>query len=311
MRVALVHHARFPVRGYGGTERVVAWLARGLAELGHEVVLLAAPGSRLPSARLVPIDARAASRGLFDVRPFLPAGLDIVHAHQELAPLDDVPHVWTLHGNAASQPPARNTIFLSADHAHRHGGAAFVHNGLDPEELSFRRGKGDYDLFIGRMHSVKGWQWAVEAARRTRRRLIVAGGWRPVLNPRVRFVGMVDGQRKAELLAGARLLWMPAQWHEPFGLTLVEALASGTPVLGTRRGALPEIVSPETGYLGDTLEELIAAIPAVERLDPDACRARVDRYFHYRVMAENYLRMYEAWRANGVLPAGRVGGPPP
>jgi glycosyltransferase involved in cell wall biosynthesis len=104
---------------------------------------------------------------------------------------------------------------------------------------------------------------------------------------------------------------MPAQWDEPFGLTLVEALASGTPVLGTRRGALPEIISPETGYLGDTLEELIAAIAAVERLDPDACRARVDRCFHYRVMAENYLRMYRAWQASGVLPEGRIGGPAP
>jgi hypothetical protein len=76
MRVALLYHGRLPVERYGGTERVVVWLARGLAELGHEVVLLAGPGSRVPEARLIPIDLVAAARADFDPRPLLPAGLD-------------------------------------------------------------------------------------------------------------------------------------------------------------------------------------------------------------------------------------------
>ena len=80
---------------------------------------------------------------------------------------------------------------------------------------------------------------------------MLAGGWRPSFRRAVRYVGQVGGEQKTDLLAGAACLWMPALWDEPFGLTLVEALASGTPVLGTRRGALPEIVAPDVGALGD------------------------------------------------------------
>ncbi len=292
MNVALVHHARLPVRGYGGTERVVVWLARGLVELGHQVTLLAARGSAVPGVRLVPIPPSKAARAGFDLRPYLPDGIDVVHAHQQIAD-PEVPWLWTMHGNAREgQTLPANTIGLSADHARRHRLTRWVHNGLDPSELEFRRQKQDYDLFLGRLHSIKGWQWAVEAARRTGRKLVVAGGRRPVVSRWVRFAGTVDGARKTGLLADARLLWAPAQWDEPFGLTTIEALASGTPVLGTRRGALPEILTTETGACGDTLEELIELIPAVARSEPEACRELVERKFHYRVMAESYLRLY-------------------
>jgi glycosyltransferase involved in cell wall biosynthesis len=293
MKIVLAHHARLPVKGYGGTERVVVWLGRGLAELGHEVTLLSAPGSKVPWARHVPIDPRRAAQPGFDLRPWIPRGAELVHAHQEIAD-PGVPWCWTLHGNLPKLrrlPP--NTIGLSADHARRHQLSTWVHNGLDPAELEFRREKKDYDLFLGRLHSVKGWQWAMEGARRSGRRLTVAGGWRPVVSRAIRFVGSVDGARKADLLAGARLLWSPVQWDEPFGLTTIEALASGTPVLGTRRGALPEIVTGEVGALGDTLEELVDLIPRAEGCDPDACRARVEQHFHYRVMASSYLRVYQ------------------
>jgi len=292
MKIALVHHARLPVRGYGGTERVVVWLARGLAELGHEVTLLSAPGSAVPGVRHVPIPAKAAARAGFDARPFLPQGIEVVHAHQEIVD-PGVPWLWTMHGNAREgQTLPANTIGLSADHARRHQLVHWVHNGLDPAELVFARQKKDFDLFLGRLHSVKGWQWAVEAARRTERKVVIAGGWRPVVSRWVRFAGTVEGARKQALLSEARILWAPAQWDEPFGLTSIEALASGTPVLGTRRGALPEIVTAETGACADTLEELIALIPTVAKCDPEACRELVERKFHYRVMAEAYATIY-------------------
>jgi glycosyltransferase involved in cell wall biosynthesis len=133
----------------------------------------------------------------------------------------------------------------------------------------------------------------------------VAGGWRPSLSRLLRFAGEVDGKEKAELLAGARLLWMPAQWEEPFGLTLIEALWSGTPVLGTRRGALPEVLSPTTAEFGDTVEELVARLPDMARKDPAACRARAERYFSHVVMAEEYVRFYRHYLATGVLPEGQ------
>ena len=300
MKVALLYHGRLPVERYGGTPRVVVWLARGLAQLGHEVVLLAAPGSRVPEARLVPVDPREAESIRFDVRPYLPPGTDVLHAHRPLEPAG-VPTLWTLHGTAtrAEYPP--NMVCLSADHARRSGAAAFVHNGLDPAEFRFNTIKEPFDLFLGRLHSAKGWHWAVEGARRTGRRLVVAGGWRPVFRRGVRVVGQIAGDRKRDLLARAACLWMPALWDEPFGLTLIEAMASGTPVLGTRRGALPEIVTADTGALGDTLVELVALRASIGHLDPAACRAHVEARFTHRNMAEGYLSLYREVIAEGKL----------
>jgi glycosyltransferase involved in cell wall biosynthesis len=141
-------------------------------------------------------------------------------------------------------------------------------------------------------------------AKRSGRRLLVAGGWRPSLRRGLRFVGAVSGERKVDLLASAACLWMPALWDEPFGLTLVEAMMSGTPVLGTRRGALPEVVSDDVGALGDTLEELIELRSLIEQRDPYACRGRAERWFSHTRMAEEYVRMYQHYLASGRLPEG-------
>jgi glycosyltransferase involved in cell wall biosynthesis len=262
----------------------------------------------VPEATLVPIDPGRAERAGFDVRPFLPPGVEVLHAHRPLGP-SEVPTLWTLHGNAQpgrSYPP--NLVCLSADHARRHGTTAFVYNGLDPREYRFEPRKEDFDLFLGRLHGAKGWRWAMEGARRAGRSLVVAGGWRPTLRPGLRFVGTVEGVEKRDLLAGAACLWMPALWDEPFGLTLIEALASGTPVLGTHRGSLPEVVSAETGALGDTLDELVSLRPTLDRIDPEACLARVTRWFSHRTMAEEYLRFYQTLVATGTLPPGRRAG---
>ena len=109
-------------------------------------------------------------------------------------------------------------------------------------------------------------------------------------------MGKVGGERKATLLAEARCLWVPAQWDEPFGLTTIEAMVSGTPVLGTRRGALPEVITPASGAMGDTLDELVALRPTLDELDPEAVRARVLERFTHRHMAERYLELYREAR---------------
>ncbi len=307
MHVALYFHSRLPVPGYGGTQRVVVWLARGLAELGHQVSLIAPSGSHLPEASLVEFDPADLSRSGFDLGRLVPARADIVHAHARLPAPIHRPHVLTLHGNRRHSKSADpNVIFLSADHARRHGGKAFVYNGVDPSDFVYRTQKSNFDLFLGRLHSAKGYRWAIEGAKLAGKRLVVAGGWRPSLRPSLRFVGSVDGQRKAALLANAQCLWMPALWDEPFGLTLVEAMVSGTPVLGTRRGALPEIVSPDVGALADTLEELVLLRQTVEQRDPTACRTRAERWFSHRSMAEGYLRMYRHYLESSRLPEGRL-----
>jgi glycosyltransferase involved in cell wall biosynthesis len=307
MHIAVVSHYRLPVKGYGGTERVVVALVRALAVLGHRVTLLAAPGTRIREAAVVAVPPTTLTDASLDLAALLPPGADILHAFFPLKRTPSHPFVQTLEGNlrpGAAVPP--NNIFVSRDHARRSGRDVFVYNGLDPGAFVFRSAKADYDLFLGRLHSAKGYRWAIEGARRSGRRLLLAGGWRPSFRRNVRFVGEVDGRRKAELLAGARCLWTPALWPEPFGLTTIEALFSGTPVLATRWGALPEVVAPEVGALCDTVDELVGAAGTIHTRDPAACRAHAERYFSHLVMAEEYLRMYRCLLDTGALPPGRV-----
>ncbi|HEY9506617.1 MAG TPA: glycosyltransferase [Gemmatimonadales bacterium] len=307
MHIALFFWDRLPAFGYGGTQRMVVWLARGLAAAGHRVTLIAGEGSRVPEASLVPVDVGAARRPEFDIRRLLPPGLDAMITYAPLRARPEMPWLRVVPGNwkaGSTAPP--NAVFLSRDHAARHGSKAFVYNGLDPAEFRYRREKDDYDLFLGRLHASKGYRWAVAGAKRLGRRLVLAGGWRLSFSRYVRYVGNVGGVRKAELLAGARTLWMPALWDEPFGITLIEALVSGTPVLGTRRGSLPEIVPPEVGALGDTLDQLVELHPGLGRIAPEVCRAWVERHFTHHVMAEGYLRMLRHYLAQGSLPEGEL-----
>jgi glycosyltransferase involved in cell wall biosynthesis len=308
MHVVVASHHRLPVEGYGGPQRVVVALVRGLAALGHRITILAQPGTKVAEAsKIVEVAPRILKDPSDDLRRFIPDGADILHAHYPIKQRPQgLPFVQTLHGNwKPGTPLPPNTIFLSGDHAKRHGSDAFVYNGLDPAEYIFRRRKEKWDLFLGKLHSDRGYQWAVDAAKRTGRSLIIAGGWRPSFTGGIKYVGEVGGKRKAVLLARARCLWMPAQWDEPFGLPTIESLFSGTPVLGTRRGALPEILTPDVGAISTTLEEMIAAAQTIGTRSPEACRARAERHFTHLKMAESYVRMYEAMTSSGTLPAGR------
>src|SRR5947199_9811075 len=99
---------------------------------------------------------------------------------------------------------------------------------------------------------------------------------------------------------------MPVRWDDPCPVNILEALASGTPVIGSPRGSLPELISPDTGGLGTTLEELVALRGRLPDWDPHACRARAERHFSHRVMAQEYVRMYRALPETGGLAGGRA-----
>jgi glycosyltransferase involved in cell wall biosynthesis len=308
MHVVVASHQPLPAKGYGGPQRVVVALVRGLAALGHRVTLLAPPGTRVPEATVVAVPPKKLADPAL-LAASVPRDAEIVHAHYPLRRGPGaVPFIQTVHRNLKPGTPLYpNCVFLSRDHARRHGSEVFVYNGLDPAEYVFRRfprHPSQYDLFLGKLHSSKGYHWAVEAAKHTGHRLIVAGGWRPSFTGSIKYVGEVDGATKAALLARARCLWNPAEWDEPFGLVTIEALLSGTPVLGTRRGALPELITPDVGALCDTLEEMIAAAETIHTREPACCRARAERGFTHLVMAGAYLRMYRALIETGTLPSG-------
>jgi glycosyltransferase involved in cell wall biosynthesis len=251
VHVAIVSHHPLPVRGYGGTQRIAAALVRGLAALGHRVSLLAPPGTRMPEATWVEVPARELREPAIDFTRYIPADADVVHAHfvvQRVPP--GVPFLQTLYGNLpAAYPVPPQNVFLSRNHASRYGSDVFVYAGLDPAEFLFRAVKEDYDLFLGRLHSVKGYRWAIAGAKRTGRRLLLAGGWRPSFRRNIRYVGEVDGQRKRELLAGARCVCPVCVDARAVGRA-VRTHADRAPVLGHAGARHPARLPPRDSQRG-------------------------------------------------------------
>lgn len=306
MHIVQFQHTRVPVAKYGGAQRIVVWLAQALVQLGHEVTLLAGRGSRVSGVRVVEAEAEEVRRPGFDVHRYVDRPVDVMHYHGLVEHPPNVPFVATLHGNlGAGQSAPPYVICVSENHARRHGTATYVYNGVRLDEYEFRERKADFDLFLARLHSAKGWRAAAQAAKDERFRLVIAGGWRPTLSRWLKFVGEVGGERKRELLAGARCLWMPVQWEDPCPVNVLEALASGTPVIATPRGSLPQLVGADGGGIGATYAELIALRRRLSDFDPHACRRRAERYFTHIRMARDYVRMYEGLLRDGRLPAGR------
>jgi glycogen synthase len=299
MHIAHLCAWRVPVQGYGGSERVVYWLAKAQVELGHRVTLVAPRDSRCPGAQVVPL-----SRGSPDAS-VVPKDADVAHVNGFPGFDIGVPWITTTHGNSPGELAyAPNKVYVSDDHARRGGSKAYVHNGIDPDEFVYREKKEDYLLFLARVgRRVKGVDVALRLARRIGFRLVVAGGTRwellktggllDSLRRNVTFVGEVDGARKAALLAGARALLFPIRWDEPFGLVVAEALMSGTPVITTPCGAMPELVTPDVGFLCSDEVEMERAIARASDVSPAACRARALERFSNRVSAQKYARYYE------------------
>src|SRR5260370_19098203 len=213
MHVVVASHVELRARGYGGSQGVVVAGVRGLATGGPRVTLLAPAGTRVPEAKVVEVPPRK-----FDdpasLVPYIPRDADILHAHFPLQRGPDaIPFVQTIHRNlkpAASPNP--NAIFLSRDHARRHGSTVFVYNGLDPGEYFFRpfpKRPEQYDLFLGKLHSAKGYHWAVEAAKHSGHRLIVAGRWRPPFSRSTTYWGGGEGGAQAAVLVRTPGAWTP------------------------------------------------------------------------------------------------------
>ncbi|MFL5749716.1 MAG: glycosyltransferase family 4 protein [Chloroflexota bacterium] len=181
-----------------------------------------------------------------------------------------------------------------------------IHHGIDVESFTFGdRPQGDL-LFLGRFSPEKGAVRAIEAARRAGRRLLLAGKvdavdakhFAEVIEPqldgdRIRYVGEADATEKRRLLADARALLFPIEWDEPFGLVMIEAMASGTPVLGFRRASVPEVVEPGiSGFVVDDVDGLVRAIEHARDIDRRACRRRAEERFGVGRMVDDYEAAY-------------------
>lgn len=333
LKIAMIAPPWFtvPPHGYGGVENVCADLVDGLVHRGHQVTLIGAGAagtsarfiatySEPPSARLgepLPevLHAAATARILEDLH------VDVVHDHTLAGPLlargRDVPTVVTMHGPVTGEAGEYyrllgNSIDPVAISAAQRRGApelqwkGTVHNAVDVTTFPYRADKEDMVLFLGRLHPDKAAHIAIDAARAAGLPIVVAGKCNeptereyfrthiePRLGPDVTIFGTADAAEKRDLLSRAAALIFPIQWDEPFGMVMIEAMATGTPVVALRRGSVPEVViDGVTGVICDRPEQLADGVHTARGLDPAVCREHVRTCFDVASMTRGYESIY-------------------
>ena len=189
-----------------------------------------------------------------------------------------------------------------------HGALSPIHHGIDVASYPFGERSEGYLLFLGRFSPEKGGARAIAAARLAGRRLVLAGkvdtadaahylnDIEPLLDgDQIRYVGEADGVAKRELLSNADALLFPIDWNEPFGLVMIEALASGTPVIGLRRASVPEVVEDGvTGFVVDDVDAMVAAIGRIGEIERRVCRDVAERRFNVARMVDDYEAHFES-----------------
>jgi glycosyltransferase involved in cell wall biosynthesis len=325
-----------PPRLYGGIERIVDVLVRRLRANGHQVGLVARAGSACPADAFYPwpgksslsrADTLANTWALWKARrAFRP---DLLHSFSRIAYL--APH---LRGRVPlvmsfQREPTPRTVGLAARLAApgvltftgcseyiagkgRPSGGEWlgIPNFADTESLHFSpRVPADAPLvFLSRVEHIKGAHWAIDIARRTGNRLVIAGNhsdigpegeyWRDKILPEigrdgVEYVGPVDDVQKDKLLGSAKAMVVPIRWNEPFGIVFAESLACGTPVISCPTGALPEIVRPGIeGFLIESVEQGCEAVGKLATIDRAACRKRAVEHFSAEAVLARYLELY-------------------
>jgi glycosyltransferase involved in cell wall biosynthesis len=330
---------RVPPRTYGGTERVVYELVEGLVRKGHDVTLFAS-GDSLTSAKLeslYPTTLREMKVKEPTLTACILAHLgvafakqhefDIIHDHNiyvsvPTAHLATTPTIVTLH---YSFDHFNKELFLRLQNPHyvaiSHSQAnaipglpidAVVHNGLTMDHYPFSSGHDGYLLYVGRMSEQKGPHIAIAVAKALNMPLIMAAKInanerkffkekiKPFLNDQIRWVGEVDEKRRNRLMSRALCMLHPVLWPEPFGLTLIEAMACGCPVVAFSNGSIPEIIlNGKSGYVVQNTEQMIAAIQRIDNISRQACREHALSNFSAEKMVSEYEKLYERIIAAG------------
>jgi glycosyltransferase involved in cell wall biosynthesis len=332
MRVALVAppFLSVPPRRYGGTELFVAQLTRGLIGLGHEPVVYA-NGASTVDAELrslfagddwpIQDPAQASLKNLthcsWAVRDAA-EHCDVIHVNDVaglfFSDYVDVPFVHTLHHPRVSALSAvydryPDVWYVTISDFQQQQEALpqcqTIYHGIDASLYTCREEKEDYLCFLGRMSPCKGPHIAIDVAKRAGIRLKLAGEVQPLFRDywerdvrphidgrRIEYVGEADAAMKNALLGGARALLFPIQWHEPFGLIMIEAMACGTPVVALPGGSVAEVVG-DGGVVCDSIDDMVRVVRELD-VPPLRCRKRVESRFTVEAMARQYARVYSA-----------------
>jgi glycosyltransferase involved in cell wall biosynthesis len=326
---------RVPPRHYGPWEQFVSLLTEGLVRRGIEVTLFAT-GDSMTCARLVSVQptgyAESAGvdvkvwEGLHISEVFERAGqFDLIHNSFDFLPLTysglvTTPMVTTIHGFSSEsilpvyQKYNGRTHYIAISESDRHPSLdylATVAHGIDTDAFALCENVGDYLLFLGRIHPHKGTAEAITVARRAGRPLVIAGIVQdkdyfeqrvaPYLDgTTVRYIGPIGPRERRTVLAEAAALLHLISFEEPFGFSVVEALASGTPVIAFARGSMAELVSDGvTGFLTHDVDDSVHAVGLAGSLDRAAIREEAVRRFDRERMVDQYLDAYEDILSSG------------
>jgi len=318
---------RTPPRQYGAWETVASNVTEGLVSRGWDVTLFAS-GDSVTQAQLHAVvdkgyeedpaaDSKVAEY-LHISEAFEHAGeFDLIHSHYDFMPLSytrliKTPVLTTIHGFSSAKimpmyQKYHDGYFVSVSDSDRAIGLnylATVYNGIDLSLYPFQGCVGDDLIFLGRIHPDKGVHLAIEVARLSGMRLIIAGiiqdkdYFREQVEPHlddqnILYIGPVDGKGKNELFARARVLLHLNTIPERFGLVLVEANAAGVPVIAMDLGSCREVIKEgQTGFLVSNVAEAIRAVGRISEIDRSACRSRVRQYFSIEKMVDGYERVY-------------------
>ncbi|MEV0999513.1 glycosyltransferase family 4 protein [Nonomuraea sp. NPDC050202] len=328
MRIALLGPVawRTPPRHYGPWEQVTSLLAEGLCAAGAEVTLFATLDS-VTSGALDGVCPRGyADDPALDGRVWeamhvahalsRSGEFDVVHSHLDWLPLAFAGHcraplLTTIHGfsgtgilPAYARARSAYVSISDADRAPELDYVATVHHGIDLDAFPFDPVGGRRLIAFGRVHPDKGTHTAIEIARRAGMPLTICGIVQDeryfeeeivpeIDGEQVSFLGPVGPERRGQVLGGAAALLHPIAFDEPFGLSVVEAMACGTPVVAYRRGSMAEVVDPGvTGFLVDSLDEAVTAVARIATIDRESCRAQAERRFSADRMVASYLTIY-------------------
>jgi glycosyltransferase involved in cell wall biosynthesis len=320
---------RVPPRHYGPWEQFASLLTEGLVERGADVTLFATADSET-SAELASVVRRGYSEDpdadakvnecLHIAHAFERAReFDVIHNSFDFLPLTysrlvTTPVLTTIHGFSSPRilavyerynATSAYVAISDSDRDARLDYLATIHHGIDTDAFALHRAPGGYLLFFGRIHPDKGTAEAIDVAERCGLPLVIAGivqderYFAERVAPRVdgdtvSFIGPVEVGERAELLGGAQALLHLIDFDEPFGYSVVEAMACGTPVIAFDRGSMPELIADgRTGFLVDDIDGAVAAVAEASLLDREAIRAEAVARFGVARMVDEYLAAYE------------------
>jgi len=330
MKIAILSSIawRTPPRKYGPWEQVTSNIAEGLVELGFEVTLFATGDSvtkgelasvcEHPYAEDSTIDPKVAECLHISHLMEQAENFDIIHNNFDFLPLSyshliNTPMVTTIHGFSSPKiiPVYKKynssgyyVSISNSDRSPELNYTATIYNGININEFIFSREPEDYLLFFGRIHPEKGVYESIKIARRSKRKLIISGiiqdqeyfdqKVKPYINSsNIVYVGNSGPNERRKLLGGAFALLHPISFEEPFGLSVIESMACGTPVIAFNRGSMPELIlDGETGFLVNTVDEALEAIKKIKTINRKNCTEWVSSKFSRQKMTEDYLKVY-------------------